>query len=256
MEAGDRHVEVGQPDLVLVSERAEDAGGLVICVEAQGKRDDDKRYAIPFYQGALARKHRLPTWVVVVSFSPAMSRAIGAWSCGAPPRVDVLLLDADRVGVPNPGHSYSSVEACVLVAALHGRRGHLDAVRQGIQACAELPRARKYAYTRTMLAALSERRRKIIEAELPMEEYDPLWEIEKQSSPYVYGVRDGREEGLTLGRQEVLREMIFTVLELRGLVVSAKARTRIDTCTQLEQLRQWSKRAREVGSVSELFEPA
>ena len=99
-----------------------------------------------------------------------------------------------------------------------------------------------------------------------MDEYDPLWVIEKESSPYVYGVRDGREQGLKegreegreegrlAGRREVLAEHIEVILELRGLELTPRERARIESCEELDALRAWAKRAREVDSASALFE--
>lgn len=269
-QVGGKKLSIGLPDLVLVSELDEEDGGLVLCVEAQAARDRKKRYALPFYQGALAYQHQLPTYMIVVSFAAGMSAAMRAWSQGAPPRVDVLILDADCVEMPSLERAQNRPTAAVLAAALHGRRGNVEAARIGLAACRGLPREQKLAYFRTILAALPEGARETIEQELPMDEYDPLWVIEKESSPYVYGVRDGREQGLKEGREEgrergreegrlagrceVLAEHIAVILELRGLELTPTQRERIESCEELDALRVWAKRAREVDSVSALFE--
>ena len=253
---GSAKLTVGLPDLVLASDRDESEGGVVICVEAQVESDRAKRYAIPFYQGALAYQHRLPTWVVFVSYSAAMSRALMRWSSGPPPRPEVLLLDADCVDVPELEVARIRPTAAVLAATLHGCRGDLDAARVGIAACRGLAKAEELAYIRTILAALPERWRSVIEEELTMEEYDPLWEIERKSSPYVYGVREGIEQGRKQGQREILVELILALLEVRGVALDESQRSHIATCEAVETLRLWAERAREVDSAAALFEPA
>jgi hypothetical protein len=124
-------VRQGYPDLVMVhSDPKRRRRGLVIAIEAQKDYDADKRWMIPVYQSKLAEKHRLQTWVVVVSLSKQMSRSLRAWREGEPPRVDVLLIDADSVPkspwLDDPARRPT---AAVLVGALHGYAGDLDASR-------------------------------------------------------------------------------------------------------------------------------
>ena len=242
-----QNLPVALPDLVMTREDSEREEGVVVCVEAQGKRDDRKRYAIPFYQAALAHEHKLPTYVVCVSFSPAMSRALERWSRGAPPRADVLVLNAQNVEVPAGIEAASArPTAAVLAGALHGFRGDLEAARLAVAAISKLPEERRMQYTRTILGALRKAHREQLEKELPVEEYNPLWEIERQSSPYLYGVEEGR--------RQVLVELIHTVFELRGLPLDAQSVARIEGCDSLAQLREWAQRAREVSSGAALFE--
>ena len=254
---------VALPDLVMARAGSERGEGVVVCIEAQGKRDDRKRYAIPFYQAALAHEHQLPTYVVCVSFSSAMSRALERWSRGAPPRADVLVLDTQNVEVPSGIQAARArPTAAVLAGALHGFRGDLEAARLAVAATANLSEKRRMQYIRTILGALRKAHREQLEKEIPVEEYNPLWEIERQSSPYLYGVEEGRkqgqEEGRRQGREEgrrqVLVELIQTVAELRGLTLAERELARLEACDSLPQLRKWAKRAREVPSGAALFE--
>ena len=250
-------VDTGLPDLVLVSVEPEhDEGGVAICVEAQVKVDRTKRYRIPLYHGAVANAHQLPTWVVFISFSSAMSQAIRAWSKGSPPRVDVLLLDADTVSM-SASLELARPTAAVLVGALHARRGDLDAARLAIAACRELPKDIRTEYHRIILAAVTEPRRKIIEKELPVEDYDPLWEIERESSPYVYGVRDGREqgraEGVEQGRRETLVDLILAVAEVRGFALDDQWVAPLRACASLPRLQRWARAIRDVADPRELL---
>ena len=227
-EHGGEKVRVGLPDLVLTTRAPDEPGpGVVVCIEAQEKRDADKRYSIPFYQGALAHHHKLQTWVVVVSLSPAYSGDLARWSQGPPPRVEVLLLDADTIPLPvTVEAARMRPTAAVLVATMHARRGDLDAARLGLSSILELPQRTRLRYTQTILAAVSKTRREILEAEIPVEERNKLWDIERQGSPYLYGVEEGLargieqgreqglEQGLEQGRRETLVELILALLEI------------------------------------------
>ena len=88
--------------------------------------------------------------------------------------------------------------------------------------------------------------------EMDLERPNPLWEIERRSGTYLLGLKNGRSEG----RSETLVEMILAILELRGLDVDPTARARVSSCDSLDTLEDWARRAREVGHVDELFEPA
>lgn len=243
---------VGLPDLVLASDLPAHKGGLVVCVEAQLALDRDKRYAIPFYQGALAYQHKLPTWVVIVAYAKSISTALEQWSRGAPPRPDVLILDRQRVPVPQLELANTRPTAALLAATLHGCMGHLDAVRVGIEATRKLSRPHRLRYLRTLLAAVPEHLRHIIEQELTVEEYDPLWEIERKSSPYVYGVREGLEKGRAEGRT-VLHQLILELLDSRGISLDETTRARLAGCEDLDLLRTWARRSGTISAASELF---
>jgi hypothetical protein len=46
---------------------------------------------------------------------------------------------------------------------------------------------------------------------------------------------------------------VLTILELRGIAVDARSARRIRSCKDPQQLEGWASRARQVGSVAELF---
>ncbi|WP_406837621.1 hypothetical protein ACICHK_17420 [Streptomyces sp. AHU1] len=57
------------------------------------------------------------------------------------------------------------------------------------------------------------------------------------------------------GRIEDRIEMILRILELRGIEVSDSTRLRVQTCSDLEQLKTWSERAVHVTDPADLFAP-
>jgi hypothetical protein len=264
------------PDLVLVYRAELDPReGIVICIEAQKKVDLVKRWRIPAYQGALADDYELQTWVFVVSFSHRLSVTLESWRTGPPPRVDAHTLDVDTV---TPIHSLEQARkrpaATVLAAALHGCKGDLEGARVAVKALRDLPDKQRQRYTATILAALPKRERAILIGELPVEERDELWEIERRSGTYLVGLEqglergreegrergreEGREEGLERGREEgrraTLVEMIIAVLEVRGLTLDPDSEARIRSCNSLDSLQRWARQAREVARPVELFE--
>jgi hypothetical protein len=252
------------PDLVLVyRDPTRPDIGVVINIEAQSKPDYRKRWRIPVCQAVLADKHQLETWSVVVALSLQAANEVRSWATGPPPKVDALVLAIDNVPrVTSLEQARLRPTMTALSAALHGCEGDLECVRVAIAVFRDLPERPRRRYTLTVLAALPEREFELIRAEQQdMEEQDELWDIEKRSGLYAFMRRrlseqwrnEGRDEGRDEGRKVTLVEMIFALLEVRGLAVDEATTTRVRACEELGQLEHWARRAREVLSVTELF---
>lgn len=235
------------PDRTLVWRDPDDEQrGIVILVEAQGKIAREKRWRLPFYQAAAADEHELDAWMYVVSFSPAYSAAIQCWSEGLDVNSVKPMASIERA------RAWST--AAVLAGALHGHAGSIDAARMAIAACEGLPERVRRRYIATILAAARKPMREILKGEVKMEEYDdPLWDIEKTSGTYLYGLETGRAEGRAEGTSALI-DMLLALLEIRGLRVDAASRARILACDSLEILRRWAQAAREVTDVRALFD--
>lgn len=239
------------PDLVLVySDPNDPEQGIVIFAETQLEADPDKRWRLLAYQGLLAYLHELDVQVVVVSFSPAYSRMVRSWAHRSP-RIDAMILDADTVGPMTLDQARAHPTAAVLVAALHGARGNIDMSRIAIEAIAHLPEQQRHRYTITILAALPPAQREILSEELPVNERNALWEIERRSGTFQLGRREGQEEG----RQATLIELIVAVLEVRDIAIDATTLARIRAERDLPTLERWATAARKVTRASQLFEP-
>jgi hypothetical protein len=239
------------PDVVLVYVDPNDpARGIVIFIEAQLEADPDKRWQLLVYQSLLARLHRLDVHVVVVSFSRAYSRMVRRWA-DCLPRIDALIIDADTVPVMTLDQARAHPTAAVLVAALHGARRNIDMARIAVAAIQHLPERQRHGYTATILSALPRRQRTILIEELPVNERNALWAIEKRSGTYQLGLSNGRQEG----RRKTLIELILAVLEVRGISVDASSIDRIRAEQALPTLERWAAAAREVNRASELFVP-
>ncbi|EDM80173.1 hypothetical protein PPSIR1_36022 [Plesiocystis pacifica SIR-1] len=232
------------PDLVLV---AEGEPGLVVTVEAQSRTNGRKRWRIPHYQAALADEHQRDTWVVVVSFSPSVSRQLASWARTGRPRFEALVLDCGNVPVGyDRERARARPSAAVLGAALHACRGDIEAARWGLGIVAGLPVERRMRDATTILAAVSKSMRITLVQEFPFApDDDRLMEIERRSGTYHLGHDEGR--------QAVLRDMVLAILEVRGLEPSAVERERVLAEEDLDRLQRWSVRARTVPSVAALF---
>jgi hypothetical protein len=234
------------PDVVLVHKDPDDPKlGIVLFVEAQLEADPEKRWQILGYQGLLALLHRVDVHVVVVSFSRAYSRLVRRWA-NCLPRIDAIIVDADSLSVITSEQARARPAAAVLVAALHGARRNIDMARIAIAAIQHLPERQRHRYTATILAALPKRQRDIVIEELPVNERNALWAIEKRSGTYQLG----RQEG----RRTTLIELILAVLEVRGIAVDAASRARIRAEPALPTLERWAIAAREITEISQLFE--
>jgi hypothetical protein len=66
---------------------------------------------------------------------------------------------------------------------------------------------------------------------------------------------EGSEKGLADGVAKGVAKAVLTILETRGLDVTAADRDRISSCTDLAQLQDWVRRAVTAKTVSDLFEP-
>jgi GNAT superfamily N-acetyltransferase len=223
--------------------------GIVIFIEAQLEADPEKRWQILVYQSLLARLHQLDVHVVIVSFSRAYSRMVRRWATCLP-RIDAMIIDADTVPVMTLEQARAHPAAAVLVAALRGARGNIDMARIAVAAIQHLPEHQRHGYTVTILAALPQRQRTTLIEELPVNERNALWEIEKRSGTYQLGRQEGRQEG----RRTTLIELILAVLDVRGIAVDPTSAARIRAEQALPTLERWALAVREVPRASALFE--
>jgi hypothetical protein len=207
----------------------------------------------------LAWEHKLDVEVVVVSFSRAFSRLVRSWAHSSP-KIEALVLDADNVFPMTLEQARERPTAAVLSAALHGVRGKIEMAKIAVAAILELPEQKRDRYANTILAALPVKQRAIVRKELPVKQRDELWEIEKRSGTYHEGRKEGRKEGRAEGRQKEAirrqRELILTILELRGVKVDTASQSRIKSEKQPSTLERWVAAAREVERVAELFDLA
>jgi hypothetical protein len=136
----------------------------------------------------------------------------------------------------------------VLSALLHA--GDVDVLRVGFAVALELPDERRWGYASALLSVAPEiERLKLLEG-MKMEERYQLTKAERNSIAY----HDGRRDGRRLGERMCLVKLVLTILELREIPVSKAQKARIRACKDLEKLDRWASRAKQAGSIDELFE--
>ncbi|MER6137295.1 hypothetical protein [Streptomyces sp. NPDC001815] len=68
--------------------------------------------------------------------------------------------------------------------------------------------------------------------------------------------QEGREEGRAERRRTYRAEMVLNILEWRDIEVPDSVRERVRTCTDLDELELWAKRAVHATDAAQLFREA
>jgi flagellar biosynthesis/type III secretory pathway protein FliH len=153
-------------------------------------------------------------------------------------------------------------ELAVLSAMAHGRDADGPAIAlAALAASVGLNEERALLYSDVILASLSEVTRAAMEELMASGNYEYQSEFAKthQAKGRAEGRAEGEARGEAKGRAEGEARgearSLLTVLDARGLVVSAEQKERITTCTDLELLGRWLRKAVTARSAEELFEP-
>jgi len=77
------------------------------------------------------------------------------------------------------------------------------------------------------------------------------WLVNSDFAKKHYG--EGKAEGIAEGQAAGEAEAIELFLQARGIALSAGQRSRIESCTDIEQLRIWVTRAATVSDAGQLF---
>jgi hypothetical protein len=225
---------------------------LVVIVEVQRERDEDKRYSWPAYSVLLRARFRCDVLLLVL----ATKRGVARW-CSRPIELGngavfrPTVLGPDLVpAVTDHEQAHARPELAVLSAMVHGRGEVGQAVAIGLAGLAAVERLeeeRGMVYSDLILTALGEAARKAIEAMIP--------QGYKWQSDWVRKHRaEGRAEGKAEGQAEGEAKALVVFLEARGVAVADEDRERILGCTDLGLLERWLRRAATVAAARELFE--
>ncbi len=248
-------------DAVMVLAGAAGAA-LAVVVEIQLRRDADKQWTWPLYVSAVRNRLRCPVVLLVVCVDAGVADwaaiPIGLGNPGAvlPPSV----LGPGLVPVlVDPVRAAASPELSVFSALAHGGgpggAGVLDVLAQALSRV-EVDHAVLYA--RLVLAALPEAARAHLEALMSTETFEYQSEFTRRLE------RKGRAEGEARGRAEGAARgeargeakgrarSLLAVLEARHIEVPAAASARITTCTDLDQLERWIRRAVTATSIDDI----
>ncbi|NVB40045.1 hypothetical protein G6O69_19525 [Pseudenhygromyxa sp. WMMC2535] len=251
-----------RPDGVLSGDNPEDPhGGVGIVVEVQGRPDCQKALRMSVYWALVAESLGYVTATLVLSLSDRVSawaRALGRREL--PPRDWLLVLDRQNMPVVEAVEDPERPGWLVLSAVLHAVHGDLRALRVALPAVLALEDERRWRYASYLLSAVDDEAREVLLGAMKMQDYE-LTDIELRSFLYNDGIRKGRAEGKAEGLAEGhanglvegLRELISTILELRGLSLPADLRARLGECTHVEELQRLRERAKVIGDAGALF---
>ncbi|GLZ12241.1 hypothetical protein Acsp04_24760 [Actinomadura sp. NBRC 104425] len=67
------------------------------------------------------------------------------------------------------------------------------------------------------------------------------------------GIAEGKAQGIAEGEAVGEAKSVLLILEARGITVTDEQRQRVLTCTDLQQLETWVRRAATISSADELF---
>jgi hypothetical protein len=221
---------------------------LAIVVEVQLRRDDGKAFTWPVYVAGLRARFKCPACVLVV----CPTEAIADWArtpieLGPGAHLAPFVVGPKAVPVVRDIEAAKrDPELAVLSAMAHGKDADGPAIAfAALAASVGLNEERALLYSDVIMASLSEATRAAMEKLMASGNYEYQSEFAKTHQA------KGRAEGEARGEAR----SVLTVLDARGLLVSAEQKERITACTDLELLGRWLRKAVTARSAEELFEP-
>ncbi|MFO0591549.1 MAG: hypothetical protein U0441_28645 [Polyangiaceae bacterium] len=231
-------------DLVLEMRGA--AGDLVLCIvlEVQRAGDGDKKFSWPVYLAVVRSRTRCPAIVLVV----APDARVASWAGEA---IDLglglssvrpLVLGPKVVPeVTDPAVAAVEPELAILSALAHGNGSNGFAVLMAAQkALDQLDPERSAVYLKIIFDVLNEPIKRAM-VEWIMENRVTLTIPEEDLPPFMRQMLlRGRAEGELKGELKGKRDLLLHLVSLRGLVLTAEERARIDECTDGDTLQRWA----------------
>jgi len=221
---------------------------LGVVVEAQLSDDGRKRWAWPPYVANLYARLKCPVELLVVSPDPAAA----AW-CSTPIAVNgsgfvltpQVLGPAEVPVVTNPELARRQPQLAVLSAVAHGEQSGQQGVFDALLAALEVvdhDHATRYADY--VLTALPVAFRSYLEAFM-----------NTTTHPYQSDfARRYYDAGEAKGEARGEARAVLAVLDARGIEVPDPVREDITSCTDLDQLDTWIRRAVTANKVQDLFD--
>ena len=220
---------------------------LAIVVEAQRGVDPDKFFSWPAYVASLRHRLRCEVCLLVVT----QSERVANWAArqirlGPGSSLQPLVLRPSVVPVIDDAEdAQKAPELAVLSAMVHGG-GHVEtAVKVALTALTavhDLDRDRFLLYFSLIRAALSEAGRK-------------AFSMHPQGVQFFdESLQQSFNRGRIEGQATEKASAVLDVLDTRSLAITDAQRERIVSCSDLETLTRWVRRAVTVASVDELFE--
>jgi hypothetical protein len=221
---------------------------MVILVEVQLGRDEDKPYSWPFYVAGARLRYRCPVVLLVYAVDPAIAR----W-CARPihqgqpgsPFVPLVVGPGQVPRVTDPEEAKAAPFRAILSALAHGGEPGGEAVAvAALAGLSPMGEDERGVWIELLWAGLNEAARKALEAAVNVENF-------KEQLPfYQEGLAKGTERGLDLGlsqgRKEGLRAAVETACDLLDIELTEARKAHLAglDVAGLEALRQHLKQHR------------
>ncbi|MFF3502293.1 hypothetical protein [Streptomyces sp. NPDC003247] len=240
-------------DTLLRAETGE--GTYLLVVESQGKPDERKRGSWPYYLSYLYEKYRCEPVLIVVTQNSATARwasePIHLGVAGCPSlTVRPFVLGPDNVPViADEREAGQDVPLAVLSAMTHGRGRQAPAILDSLAAALR-------TIDRDTAAVFVQ----FVDSCLADDQARQMWRDLMTAIQYFWRhplAEQVREEGRVEGREEVRvqerADTVVRILGFRGVPVSDAVRARVESCSDLDRLALWQKRALHVEKAEDIF---
>ena len=240
---------------------------LGVVVEVQLSPKEKKRWTWPSYLISLRTRFRCEVALLVV----CPSASVAAW-CATPIRLGPpnwtltpLVLGPDRVPVvTDPGQARQHPHLAMLSAISHAEHPERDQILHALLAALDtFDHDAAARYTDHVLTVLTKAARDHLEALMTAGTYEyksdfarryyHQGQTEGRAEGLTEGLTAGRTEGLTEGRAEGEVRALLAILNARGIPVPDDVHARIATCTDLDHLDTWVRRASTATTIQDLF---
>jgi hypothetical protein len=230
-------------DLVVIAE--DDAGSpvMAIVVEVQRTPNSDKHYSWPQYLANLHARHRCLTWLVVLS----EDSSVAAWARKPietfhpnPGLAPLVIGPSEFPRVTDSELARAAPELAVLSVLMHRESAEVTEIAAAaLDAAAQVDDPRSKLYADLILSSVPDLSRIVLERLMDFDKYEYK--------------SDFARKYIAKGRLEALRDAIIDVLSVRGLSVDTPIRARLESESNVEQLRLWLSRAVTVSSTEAMF---
>ncbi|MFD0363599.1 hypothetical protein ACFQZZ_19295 [Nocardia sp. GCM10030253] len=232
------------------------SGPFLLLVEAQGDKDHAKPASWAYYLSHLLAKFGLPPVLLVVCQDQATATwAAGPWQLGPPQwsslTVRPLVLGPHNVPeVTDVETAAADIPLATLSAITHAKDPSIGAILKALVTAlrdiGDTNEAQLFAELTELGLGSSpaiETWRKLMTMDLS------FFRSETSQRLRAEGIEKGRAEGIAEGRAEYILRNLYR----RGIAVPEHARTRIQACTDQDQLDKWFDRSVTATAIADLF---
>lgn len=223
-----------------------------VVVEIQQSEDKNKRFSWPAYVTNLRAQMRCPADVLVLCPTDTIakwSRQPITFTNSGSLMFPIAIGPIDMPQVVDPAEAAANPELATFSAISHGGRGRFGAqvLQTWLESLRNLDDDRIRLYFDYASSVMSEIAREHLEALMMTGTYEYQSDFAKK----YYG--DGIAAGEARGEARGEASAVLTVLAARGIAVSDEVAAKILSCTDLDRLTTWVRRAVTVTKAEELF---